>query len=175
MPNRTAKMYVNPKEFKKIIDKFEKLKGLEDDLEKELKQTAVTTINKARADFSANAMPYLKRRKEKHSGLLGTIKYRLLKRQKSVNAYSLSSGDAQHPIMAYMEFGTRRRRINLRGIRKIFGGRGVEYAREFKGSDDPRFFSNTSAKPYFYMNVYNEQKEFLKRMKQRIRRLLKQK
>jgi len=165
-------MYINPKEYKKIIDKFKKLGGLEDDLQKELKKLAVDSTGKARADFNSSAKPYLNNRGEDTSGLSSTIKYRLLKRKKSSNAYKLTAGDNKHPIMAYIEFGTRSRRINLSGIRKIFGAKGKDYAMQFKGSDNKRNWTNTSARPYFYKNVYNENKQFVRRMKSRIKKLI---
>lgn len=168
-------MYISPKEYKQIIDKFKKLEGLEEDLQSELKKLAVDSVSKARADFNGSAKPYLEQRGENTSGLSSTIKYRLLKRKKGSNAYRLSAGDNKHPIMAYIEFGTRRRRINLSGIRKIFGAKGKDYAMQFKGSDDKRKWTNTSARPYFYKNVYNENKQFLRRMKSRIKKLIKSK
>ena len=135
-------MKINPAELKKVYDKFKAVGGAQEEFHKELKP----------------------RSKDK-KGLKSNIMYRTIKRKKAGSAYVVTIGS--DPVMAYIEFGTRTETIDTSGIEKLFGSLGRRFALQFRKSNAKKF-TNRKAKPYFYMNAYNELEKFKKRMQQKI-------
>ena len=163
---------VDPKSMKKIMDKLEAIGGLDKEIDGLLKQAAVDTRNKARSKFMSGAKVELERRKEETSGLVNLIRYKTLKRSKGRNAYQVTSGDSKHPIMAYIEFGTRRK-VDLTGIKRMFGAQGSAYAKRFKGTNNKKYWTHTIAKPYFYNTAYLESKQLMKNLNKLVKSKLK--
>lgn len=161
---------IDPKEMLAIKNKFLKVGLLEKDFHKELEETAKATRTKMASDFKSEGKERLSKRGEKTAGLVSLIRLTRLKRKDSVSAYSITSGSKANPIMAYIEFGTRNKNINTGGIRKMFGQRGVAFAKTFM-RDGKR--SNLTAAPYFYQNGYNEYKSMIKRLNRTIKSKLK--
>ena len=150
-------MKINPAELKKVYDKFKAVGGAQEEFHKELKKAAQNTRDKARNDF--------KPRSKDKKGLKSNIRYRTIKRKKAGSAYEVTIGS--DPVMAYIEFGTRTETIDTSGIEKLFGSLGRRFALQFRKSNAKKF-TNRKAKPYFYMNAYNELEKFKKRMQQKI-------
>ena len=161
-----AKMTVDPKGMKKLLDKIAALgvvgKSL---LHKEAKETAKSTRRAARRDFRS--------RYNDPRGLASNIRYRTVRRRKSDSAYEVTTNADREPIMAYIEFGTRdskgtERLMDFSGIQRLFGSMGRRKAAMFR--KDSGKFSSRKASPYFYHNAANEMERFKDRM---IRHLIK--
>jgi hypothetical protein len=172
MANKT--MYVDKEDLAKIMKKLEALGATAEMFDQEMKASAERTRDSARSDFKSGAEPYLQSRGENTSGLASSISVKTLKREKGVgSAYQVTSGGYGKKIMAYAEFGTRSERIDLSGIKSVFGSLGESYAATFKGGNNKRYFTHLVAKPYFYINVYKENKKLFKTIKDNIKRQLK--
>lgn len=167
---------VNAKEFKKIMDKLNKLQVSSEELSKDIELQAKKTVSRIRSDFGTKTLPNLEKRGERTSGLMSSIRRRTLKRSKSgISAQSITSGGVGKELMAYAEFGTRSKRIDLRGIKKLFGSQGITYAKGFKGGSLKKNFTHLSAQPYFYLNVHQGQRELIKTLNKKIKTVLKKK
>ena len=168
-------LHVNKAELAKIMKKFTEIGLLAEDFSKEVELTAEKIRDGARADFNSSAKGYLDNRGEKTAGLVNSIQKKTLKRKKGSSAYSVSAGGSGKEVMAFVEFGTRSKTIELGGITSVFGSEGSSYALRFKGSDEEKKFTHTFAKPYFFKNVYKEKKNLEKRVQQVINSVLKKK
>ena len=169
-------LYVNKEEFARIMNKLEGLGLMAQDFDKEMENTAKSAVKKIRSDFNIRVVPHLQKRGEDTTGLSSSIRRRTLKRKKGVgSAYRITAGGVGKELMAYAEFGTRSRRINLAGITSLFGSKGQEYAKRFKGSDNPKDFTHLSSRPYFFHNIFFEKKDLMKRLGMRVNRILKKK
>ena len=162
-------------ELAKIMRKFKEIGLLGEDFNKEVELTAEKIRDGARADFNSSAKGYLDNRGEKTAGLVNSIQKKTLKRKKGSSAYSVSAGGSGKEVMAFVEFGTRSKTIELGGITSVFGSEGSSYALRFKGSDNEKNFTHTFAKPYFFKNVYKEKKDLTKRVNLVINSVLKKK
>ena len=168
-------IYIDKAELGALQKKLLDVGGLADDFNNELADTAKDAVSSIRSDFGYKVIPHLERRGEDTEGLSSSIKRRTLKRKKGLSAYSISAGGVGKELMAYAEFGTRTERINLAGIRSLFGGDGDDYAERFKGGDNPKNFTNLSARPYFFHNIYKAKKDLTKRLGKLINDKLKKK
>lgn len=163
---------IDKAEFGAVMRKIKELGLVEEDFHQELAQTAEDIQREARAKFQAGALPQLERRGEETRGLTSSIKARKMKRKGSETAYQISAGGRGKEIMAYSEFGTRSRSINLQGIRSLFGGQGDAYAKRFKGGNNPRSFTHLFARPYFFNTIFVNKKAMMKRLGKRVSRAL---
>lgn len=168
-------LHVNKAELGKIMKKLTDLGLLAEDFNKEVELTAEKIRDSARADFNSSAKGYLDNRGEKTAGLVNSIKKKTLKRKKGGSAYSVSAGGFGKEVMAFVEFGTRSKTIELGGITSVFGTKASSYALRFKGSDDKKKFTNTIAKPYFFKNVHKENRMLSKRVNRVINSIIKKK
>ena len=173
MANKSLK--IDQRELGALMKKFTDLGLLAEDFNKEVELTAEKIKDSARSDFNGITKSYLEKRKEKTNGLANSIKKKTLKRKKGSSAYQVSAGGAGKEIMAYVEFGTRSKDIELDDITLVFGNEGSGYARRFKGSDEKKKFTHTFAKPYFFKNVLKEKKDLTKRVNRVINSILKKK
>lgn len=173
MKQSKSGLTVDPKSMKRIMDKLEAIGGLDKEIDAHLKQAAISTRDKARSKFTSKSEVELKKRREETSGLVNLIRYKTLKRKKGRSAYQVTSGDSKHPIMAYIEFGTRAKNINLTGIKKMFGAEGANYAKRFKGTNNEKYWTHTNAKPYFYNTAYLESKQLMKNLNKLVKSKLK--
>lgn len=159
-------------DMKAIKDKLQGLNSLKAQLSKEVDVTSDNIRDEARSKFKNGALPLLQKRGEPTSGLISSISKKPLSNRKDNSAYEISAGGEGKKIMAYAEFGTRSRWINLAGIRSLFGGSGTSYAARFKGSDNPKNFTHLNARPYFYTTAFNEKKKMVKRLGNRIKTII---
>ncbi|MBL4881223.1 MAG: hypothetical protein JKX82_07850 [Oleispira sp.] len=174
MANKSV--YLDKKELATIMQKLEGLGVMAEDFDKELKQTTQSMKEKIKQDFDAKSLPHLERRGEDTKGLSSSIRMTTLSRKKGVgSAYKISAGGLGKKLMAYIEFGTRRRTISLGGVTAVLGGAGSDYALQFKGGDSRKNFTNLSARPYFFHNVFVEKKKMMKRLGMRVNKILKKK
>lgn len=166
-------VYVDKKSIDRVRKRFEKIILASEDFHDELLQEAKATRDEAKMRFSGAPKSELIRRGEYEAGMESSIRYRTLKRQGKESAYEVSFGSKRHKVMAFIEFGTRSRRINLRDVRKVLGADGDAFALRLKGGDNPNNFTNLDAKPYFFISVINQKKKTLERMRKRFQKALK--
>lgn len=171
MANKSLK--INPKEFDAILGKISSLSSFSEKFNEEVEQTSKDIVTAARDKFEKRSRPELERRGEDTAGLSSSIKRRVLKRKRRASGYKIEAGGVGRELMAYVEFGTRSRRIDLSGIRSIFGAKGDAYALRFKGSDNPRTFTHLRARPYFFNSVREQQLNLIKRVDKHVKRILK--
>ncbi|MCH9717499.1 MAG: hypothetical protein K0U52_10505, partial [Gammaproteobacteria bacterium] len=145
-------LHIDKKELDAVLKKFKEVGGLEKEFQQQLELTAKRSAAEASARF-VEGLRLLKGRKEKTRGLSNSIKSKTITRGKSSSAYSVSAGGAGKEIMAYVEFGTRSKTIELQGVRELFGSSGDSYAESFKGGDSSNNFSHLPARPYFFQSV----------------------
>jgi hypothetical protein len=166
-------LYLDKKELADLMNKFKEVGLLAEDFNKEVELTAERIKDSARADFNSGAKGYLEGRGEETNGLASSIQKKTLKRKKGGSAFQVSAGGSGKEIMAYVEFGTRSKDIELGGITSVFGSEGSSYALRFKGSDNEESFSHTYARPYFFKNVLKEKKDLIKRVNRVINSIIK--
>lgn len=165
-----AKMTVDPKGMKKIMDKLTALGDVgKKILHEEAKTTAKRTRDAARRDF--------KQQDSDPSNLKSNIRYKTVKRKKSDSAYEVTTNADKEPIMAYIEFGTRDKkggdsRMSFKGITQVFGSEGRAHAAKFKKQNAKRFTARR-AKPYFYHNAYKEYQRFKGRISRELQKAMK--
>lgn len=166
-------VYIDQSSLKKVLKKIDKLEGGRKKFHDEVRKAAIDTRNEARSRFSGSAKAELERRGEYQSGMESSIKYRSIRRKDSENAYEVSSGSSQNKVMAYIEFGTRNRPINLRFVRDALGAEGSAYAARFKGGDNPNNFTHLNSKPYFFISVINQRKKLSDRLRKLVKKTIK--
>lgn len=162
MANKSV--YVDQKSMLSVLNKLKAVGGLEKEFQDEINLMVKRSAAEASARFNTGALPLLKRRGEKTRGLSNSIRAKVISRKKNDAAYSITAGGVGKELMAYAEFGTRSKRIDLRGVKALFGKDGSDYAKQFKGGDNKKNFTHLEARPYFFSSIMNQKRKFYLRM-----------
>lgn len=171
-----GKAVANIKEddLKKIINKIDGLISISEDLSRSTEKEVGKIKEAAKLDFK-QAEEYLSSRDEETTGLSSSIDSRVMSNKKGKSSHLIFAGGPGKKVMAFIEFGTRRRTINLGGIGRVMGSDASSYAKRFKGGDNPKNFTHLDAKPYFYKNVFLGKRRLFKSVDSRIKRVIKKK
>ena len=165
---------VKESDLKNLTNKIDGLISVAEGLSKSVEKGVRDIKANAKSDFSS-AEAYLEERKEDTTGLSQSIDSRVVGNKKGKTSHLIYAGGSGKKIMAYIEFGTRRRTINLGGIGRVMGGNASAYAKRFKGGDNPKSFTHLDARPYFYKNVFKGKRKIFKKVDSSIKRVLKKK
>ncbi len=163
---------VNKKDLSSLENKFKALDKLCDGLGGEVAKQSDAMVNAARSDFSARALPVLRARGEQTAGFASSIVKRRVTGVKGSTTFNIGAGGVGKKVMAFIEFGTRRR-VDLSDVRNLLGAKGAKLARGFKGGNNPKNFTHLEAKPYFFHNIFKRRNILVSKSRRRINSILK--